>query len=348
MSAEENFKKKCPGSYFLDSENVGELEIYLRKHNWLGLDEGITQIEKAGEGNMNLTLRVTAGDRTFIIKQARPWVEKYPQLEAPVERILIEAKFYEIISSNKKLQELTPEIIGKDEHSFFLVMEDLGASNDFTDIYQPDKQLKDGELKTLMEFLNELHGNFSLSKTGKNITNPDMRKLNHEHIFIYPFLNDNGLNLNDIEPGLEDVAANFKNDPHLKMLSSRLGEKYLMNGEYLLQGDYYPGSWLRTPNGVRVIDPEFGFSGPREFELGVMLAHMKMAEQLPKIQNQILSLYHYTDELEQGLLNQFIGIELMRRIMGLAQLPLSISIEKKKELLEEAFDLITKSSVGIQ
>ncbi len=336
MTLEERFKKEHSNAYFLDAEEIADVENYLRNHNWLGLDEGITSLEKAGEGNMNLTLRVQAKDRTFIIKQARPWVEKYPQIDAPVERSIIEGEFYDIISNHEKLKQLTPEVLGKDPSSFLLVFEDLGVSSDYTDLYASDKALNKNELEALMVFLNALHGNF----TGKGLQNSSMRQLNHEHIFVYPFLEENGLNLDDIENGLQEVAMTYKTDGHLKEVAKTLGEKYLADGDYLLHGDYYPGSWLRTTQGIKVIDPEFSFSGLREFELGVMLAHLKMAEQSEEIQARVIDLYEHSAELDGHLLNQFIGIEIMRRIIGLAQLPMSINLERKKGLLQEAHNLL--------
>ena len=34
-----------------------------------------------------------------------------------------------------------------------------------------------------------------------------------------------------------------------------LGARYLEDGETLVHGDYFPGSWVRTGAGVAVIDP---------------------------------------------------------------------------------------------
>ena len=48
--------------------------------------ESVCGLGRAGEGNMNLTLRVQTEERSFILKQARPWVEKYPDIPAPKER----------------------------------------------------------------------------------------------------------------------------------------------------------------------------------------------------------------------------------------------------------------------
>ena len=42
-----------------------------------------------GEGNMNYTLRVRTNGRSIILKQARPWVEKYPVIDAPDERAVV-------------------------------------------------------------------------------------------------------------------------------------------------------------------------------------------------------------------------------------------------------------------
>ena len=52
--------------------------------------ESITSVVMAGDGNMNLVLRVTTDRQSVIVKQARPWVEKYRDIPAPAERILAE------------------------------------------------------------------------------------------------------------------------------------------------------------------------------------------------------------------------------------------------------------------
>ena len=36
-----------------------------------------------------------------------------------------------------------------------------------------------------------------------------------------------------------------------------LGVRYLEDGDTLVHGDYFPGSWLRTGEGVRIIDGPF-------------------------------------------------------------------------------------------
>ena len=52
-----------------------EIDAYLHDRNWLEPGESIRRLGSAGEGNMNLTLRVDTGQRSFIVKQSRPWVD---------------------------------------------------------------------------------------------------------------------------------------------------------------------------------------------------------------------------------------------------------------------------------
>jgi 5-methylthioribose kinase len=153
-------------------------------------------------------------------------------------------------------------------------------------------------------------------------------------------MEDNGFNLNNVLEGLQAAAMIYKTDEVFKDIVKKLGEVYLADGQYLLHGDYYLGSFLRTSNGVKIIDPEFCFYGCAEFDLGVLIAHLKMSEQGNEIIVEAIRSYEKAEDFDKKLFNQFIGIEIMRRIIGLAQLPLTLSLEKRVALLKEAKDLI--------
>lgn len=312
----------------------------MRELNWLGTNEHLVKTEKAGEGNMNLVLRVITSGRSFIIKQSRPWVEKYPQIKAPQQRALMEAKYYELIQNHPYLQALSPRLLGKDELNFTLCLEDLGASSDFMRLYKGET-INHNELAALVCYLSELHRLVNKQSSSGIITNREMRKLNHRHIFVLPFEENNGFNLDNIQPGLQEVAMAFKNESELKKSIAELGELYLADGNVLLHGDFYPGSWLRTTTGIKVIDPEFCFFGPPEFDLGVMLAHLKLANQSQETIQFVID--NYSCKLNEKLFYGFAGVEIMRRLLGVAQLPLEMSVAKKTSLLEEANDLIIQS-----
>jgi 5-methylthioribose kinase len=80
---------------------------YLKDKNWIAANEKVESVEKPGDGNMNFTLRCrTSNDRTFILKQSRDFVEKFPQVPAPAERVLREAEFYDMIKKMKSFNKV--------------------------------------------------------------------------------------------------------------------------------------------------------------------------------------------------------------------------------------------------
>lgn len=70
----------------LDPADPDGLAGHRRAQGWLTDDETPVSVQRAGEGNMNLALRVTTDRRTLIVKQGRPWVEKHPDIAAPEDR----------------------------------------------------------------------------------------------------------------------------------------------------------------------------------------------------------------------------------------------------------------------
>jgi 5-methylthioribose kinase len=320
----------------LDARQPQQIQDYLVRRGWIDESESITTLEKPGAGNMNYTLRVGTSIRTLIIKQARDYVEKYPTIPAPAERAVVEGHFYEAVQSVPALAEQMPQLLGMDPENSLLVLEDLGQARDYTSLYQPGQQLTRDELVVLTDYLVNLHHHFAQVTPPPIFTNRAMRRLNHEHLFVYPFMVENGFDLDTVQPGLQQLAMRYKTDELLKQSVHRLGEVYLADGSTLLHGDYYPGSWLRTDTGPKIIDPEFCFYGPPEYDLGVLIAHLLMANQPVSITGQILATYSETASLDDGLRQQFTALEVMRRLIGLAQLPLQLSLDQKENLLQNA------------
>jgi 5-methylthioribose kinase len=311
-------------------------ESYFRSKGWLNSKEVIQSYEKAGEGNMNVVIRLRTSEKNLILKQSRSFVQKYPQISAPIDRIWTEKAFYEDINKNSFLAGFSPKILDFDEKNHLLLLEDLGNSSDFMGIYSNNNILQNGEIINLIDYLTKLHS----SPINAFPRNHEMKKLNHEHIFIYPFMEDNGFDLDSIQVGLQAIAMKFKKDNILKNKVLELGEKYLKTGTQLLHGDFYPGSWLKAPSGLKVIDPEFSFLGDPEFDLGVMIAHLKMAR-FDSIQiDEIVKEYTNKSALDLNLLAQYTGVEILRRLIGLAQLPLDLELHEKLHLAEEAANKI--------
>jgi 5-methylthioribose kinase len=328
--------------FILNANEPKELAFYLKKNQWISDNETIISATKPGEGNMNHVLRVETNQRTFIIKQSRAYVEKYPQVAAPAERVITEASFYQKIASVNCIQNRMPKLLGLDKVNNILLLEDLGKSNDYSILYDLKHHLTDGEVTVLISYLNALHTDFQKTAVDDELVNLELRKLNYEHIFKYPFLEDNGFDLDMIQKGLQKLALLYKKDAVLKNKVDVLGALYLSKGKYLLHGDYYPGSWLKTSDGIKIIDPEFCFFGSREFDLGILIAHLYLSQQEMSLLAVVEREYTAFKDLKPEILTGFIGVEMMRRLIGLAQLPLQIDVKEKAKLLKLAYQLIMK------
>lgn len=329
MNKQTQFKQAYPSAFFLDAENLDALGEYLNMVGFLHDHEKIISVEKPGEGNMNLVLRVITDKRTFIIKQARPWVEKYPQIVAPEERIIVELNYYRTTSANAAIANYHPIVLREEEPAFIMIIEDFGKALDFTYLYKKEQNLKEEQANQLVAYLSFLHNaNFS-----KRIENEKMKLLNAEHIFDFPFKATNNFDLNNIQDGLASIATEYKNDKLLIEKSKRLKSIYLSNGITLLHGDFYPGSWQLTKDGIKVIDPEFCFSGCAEFDVGVFIGHLFLAQQTELSILNMLTRYKQPKNFDEKLALNFAGIEILRRILGLAQLPLELELNERKELM---------------
>lgn len=342
MDLKDKFKSLYPEVIFLRQEVSSELLNYLKQKAWLQQGEKVEAVAKPGEGNMNFVIRIITDRRSMILKQSRPWVQKFPQVAAPIERIYVEYNFYRFIAPHKNISRYTPAVLGFDPENYILLLEDLGKGADYTFLYQPGKKLTSEEIRALSRLMSTLHQVEVPSQDRKHFDNQAMKELNHEHIFVFPFAEDNGFNLDDVQPGLLEIAMAYKQDEALKVNINRLGSIYLQNHETLLHGDYYPGSWLKVKDGLKLIDPEFSYFGRAEFDLGVMLAHMKMSQHSEAAIAQVLELYEAPDGFQKSLMWAFTGVEIMRRIIGLAQLPLSLSLAEKQQLLDESVSLINQ------
>ncbi len=329
--------------FLLNKDELTAIASYLSKKNWLQENESLEAASIPGAGNMNYTLRLHTNQRTFIIKQAREYVEKYPQVPAPRERAIIEGQFYRFVQKNDLLKSFMPSLLGTDSENTILLLEDLGSSSDYTYLYKKGFDIAIEDLMLLCKFAVQLHHSFTHTETAQRISNRAMRQLNAEHIFNFPLMEDNGFDLDTILPGLQEISMSYKTDKKLKQQAQLLSKTYLDDGPCLLHGDYYPGSWLKTSGGVKIIDPEFGFFGPPEFDLSVMIAHLKMAQQPAHFITQLLAAYQSSQKLDTLLLNRFVGIEIIRRIIGLAQLPLDLNLTERTALLQEAYALLMEN-----
>ena len=327
MTKQAEFRQLFPHTYFLDSDDLNSLVTYLTTGGHLAAHETLSGAERAGEGNMNCTVRVRTSAGNFILKQSRPWLEKYPQIPAPFDRTLAEGRFYRLIAQSLTVAGRMPRLLWMDDHARIIALEDLGTASDFFPLYAREITLPEQTVTDLVAYLSTLH---SLAPTDaaerERLTNRDMRALNHEHLFALPLRIENGLDLDTYTgtPRLAAIAISLQTDTAYVRAVTDLGERYRQgSGDSLLHGDFFPGSFLRTDVGVRVIDPEFCFCGDAEFDLGVFAAHLLLAGEPAERAEQVLRLYQPPAgaKISPALARQYAGVEIMRRLIGVAQIP---------------------------
>lgn len=339
----ERFLQSFPDAFYLEKENIEQVEHYLKTRGWLRSDDKLLSLEKPGEGNMNYVLRALfVNSKSIILKQARPWVEKFPTINAPVLRTEVEDRFFELTSEYRFLASHTPSVIGLDRESHILALEDLGEASDCTYVYQKNESFSEGEVQKVVSFINELN---QIEGARLFYTNLEMRKLNHQHIFHLPFLSDNGFALDDIQPGLQDISDLCKLDTEVVSKASELGSMYLNEGTRLQHGDLYPGSILSTSSSFYVIDPEFSFIAPMEWDISIFIAHLFLAEASETLIQTAIKAFEKSSNFNEASFSGFVGIEIIRRIIGLAQLPLELSLLEKEQLLRKAIGFIKSESL---
>jgi 5-methylthioribose kinase len=333
------------GPLLLDPANPAEIERYLAGRGLLEPDRLPIRVSPAGAGNMNMALRISpATGRSFIVKQGRPWVEKYPQIPAPFERTLVEAAFYEVVQDDRGVAGLMPAVLDVDPDNHVLVLEDLGGAGDFTSIYG-GAAMPAAVLDALLAWLERLATVTVPADRRGTFANRAMRALNHEHMFRFPLAADNGLDLDGITPGLAAAAGELAGDRAYCAAVAAAGRRYLADGQTLVHGDYFPGSWLHAGDGVRVIDPEFCFLGDPEFDCGILAAHLTIARAPQGTLAEVAAAVEARG-LAAALVATSAGVEIMRRLIGVAQLPVALDIDQKRSLLRLSHRLVLSPHQG--
>lgn len=347
MSLREQARAANPGFPWLSDDDAQAVSALMERNRWLLPGEAVTGVRRAGEGNMNLTLRVDTSARTVVLKQARPWVEKYDSIAAPWERSDFEQRFYERVRGVDRVAARMPRLLGADARSHALLFEFVEGARDLSSVYQGERLMPD-DLDALARWLAALHQGVR-GPVDPAFSNLEMRKLNHEHIYRLPIAGVPGFDLEQFEPGLAAAADQLRADGAFTELVSRTGARYLASGNCLLHGDFFPGSWLKSDAGVKVIDPEFCFWGDPEFDLACAMAHLVLSGHERSAWDTFGNSYRAANSLEvdSALMTRFAGIEVVRRLIGVAQLPIPPSSDgRRARWLERARRAVVSGSVS--
>jgi 5-methylthioribose kinase len=236
------------------------------------------RVEPAGDGNINWVRRVRLGDgaRSVVVKQARPALERFPEYQVTTERIVFEARYYETVRPLDAAG-LGPRVLDFDEPERVLVLEDLGDAPRLDHVLlggaDPAAIAAVGE--ALGSFLGAVHAATAPQENlAARFANDDMRRLHGDHIFALPF------RANDFElpAALRARAEALWRDAATVALADAAHRDYLAPTGVLVHADVQAGNVLLQPDRPRVLDADICHVGDGAFDVGLLLAHLAVAD----------------------------------------------------------------------
>lgn len=310
----------------LTPENLPD---YLRNRGLAGRGEAV-RVEEAGDGNINWVrrIRLGAGERTLIVKQARPALERFPEYEVTTERVVFEARYYETVRPFDRTG-VCPRVLDFDEAERVLVLEDLGDAPRLDHVLD-----RDGDPARAAEagvalgaFLGAVHaGTGGRADLAARFANDDMRRLHGDHIFDLPFR----ANAFALSPVLRARAETIWRDEHVVALARDAYERYLVPAGVLVHADVQGGNVLLQAQGPRLLDAEIAHVGSGAFDIGILLAHLVVSAAArgdtgcsrPVIERTWRAYVEHragarAPAFEEAI--RYAGIELLRRTLGAAR-----------------------------
>lgn len=203
----------------------------------------------------------------------------------------------------------------------------------------------------------------------KEYTNPELCEISEDLVYTEPFNDCNDRNIL-YPPNADWIKEQIYGDPELRLEAGKLKNDFLTKSQALIHGDLHTGSIFVSKTSTKVIDPEFTFYGPIGYDLGNMIAHLLFAYVNGKVKedenfcmwtlksiNDVVDLFVekfsrkwdavVTDVMAQelGFKSWYIstvledtlgvaGLELIRRVVGMAQVEDIVSIEDEQKRIE--------------
>ncbi len=200
----------------------------------------------------------------------------------------------------------------------------------------------------------------------KSYMNPELCEITEDLVYTEPFNDYN--NRNELyKPNEEWIMEQIYNDKELHLEVAKLKFEFMTNAQALIHGDLHTGSVFVTDKSTKVIDPEFAFYGPMGYDVGNVVANLIFAWAngvangkdhfvlwVEKTIVDVINLFkekftmswkqHATDPMadtagfKEWYLEEVLsdaagvtGMELTRRIVGLAKVKDITSITGEKE-----------------
>jgi 5-methylthioribose kinase len=305
-------------------------------------------VEPAGTGNINWVRRVRSlGDgSSWVVKQARPALERFPEYRAPTERALFESRYFETAAPFDR-EGVCIGVVFFDERERVLVLEDLGDADPLSSALARGPAAEVASVAcSLGAFLGAVHAGTRGRSLAQRFENDAMRRLHGDHIFHLPYRP----NEFTLSPAVAARADALQRDAALIETIDAAYERYLRPEGALIHADVQPDNVLLTPRGPRLLDAEIAHVGDPAFDVGILVAHLLLAavahgdESSAPIE-ETWSAYARAHG-ERGLphfrdVARYAGIELLRRTIGAARVEAVARDAAALEVIEAGVRWIT-------
>ncbi len=284
------------------------------------------EVEPAGDGNINYVRRIRAeGDGSVVLKHARPTLERFPEYEAPTERLLFEHAYGEVVQEVAPEEaDVLPRVLHFDAEARALVLEDLG------DAPRLEEELLAGRapeaaLARIGRFLGRVHSATRARAIDleQRFQNLGMRELHGEHIFTFPF-----------EPNEFPIPTEVRHEarqllePSLRERIRELRKLYYESRQALVHADVQPANILLVNGAPKLLDAEIAHVGDPAFDVGTVLAHLHLHlarrsndPALRRAERSLLEEYRAGGgrEKDLGRAYGYAAVEMLRRTIGAAR-----------------------------
>ncbi|MBE2212701.1 MAG: aminoglycoside phosphotransferase family protein, partial [Opitutaceae bacterium] len=253
---------KNPNYPSLDAATPETVGRYLSSRNFVGPDELVLRVEPLGAHARNRLARIVTAERTFVLKQFRPWPSVDRPAPSPEERFRAETQFYRSARIADCARSALPEVLHQDAQAGCMILEDAGDAMPLA-----GRALDSETAAKLGWFLVSLHHHSRSVPACAHYRNEQVVGWQMARLFATPQAQG---------PAWRGQAAWLarwrERSPKVRYALEDALAALERGGSSLVHGDYSPANWVQNGHGPRVVDGEFSFFGPPEYDVGTYLA----------------------------------------------------------------------------
>jgi len=245
----------------------------------------VREVSASDEGKLNGVLFVVGERGSLVLKQSLPWIRTLPDWSLGAERLRREVELLRRWSGFNP--GFVPEILAFDDAANVVAMEYLHEHVLLRDALR--SPLDEATASALSERLGGMIARAACATSLLGLDraeyraavergrNAEMTALMHDVVFAMPFL---GEPLQMSTALAAEQSARIRQDEAALAAIEELAWTFETRCEALLHGDLHTGSIMVDGADVRIIDAEFGRYGPVAWDLGELLGHLVIAEEV--------------------------------------------------------------------